>query len=247
MKLLDIPKIGTKRVRSIIASWEKHRNIKNLMIFLSDCGVSTSIAHKIYKAYGEESIYKLKENPYGIVDDVYGVGFKTADIIAQKLGQSKESYNRCRAGIFYILSELASEGHCYASFDDLIQKGKELLDIEEYIITMTFDHLSNINELICEDKEKIIYLPPFYHSEVGVAKRIYDICKTKAEFEQNTDINELINNAQEKNKIVYDNSQISAIKKAVTSKFSVITGGPGVGKTTITKAIIDIFRSMNKK
>ncbi len=100
MKLLDIPKIGSKRVNAIIESWQRHKNIKNLMIFLSDCGVSTSIAHKIYKIYGKESTQKLKENPYGIVDDVYGVGFKTADIIATKLGQSKESYNRCRAGIF---------------------------------------------------------------------------------------------------------------------------------------------------
>ena len=165
MKLLDIPKIGSKRVNAIIESWQRHKNIKNLMIFLSDSGVSTAIAHKIYKVYGEESTQKLKENPYGIVDDVYGVGFKTADIIATKLGQSKESYNRCRAGIFYILSEFASEGHCYASFDDLTQKGKELLDIEPHIIAMTFSHLRNINELICEDREKIIYLPPFYYSE----------------------------------------------------------------------------------
>ncbi len=87
MQLLDIPKIGVKRINAIKESWQGHKNIKDLMIFLSDCGISTSIAHKIYKVYGEESIAKLKENPYGIVDDVYGVGFKTADIIAEKLGQ----------------------------------------------------------------------------------------------------------------------------------------------------------------
>ena len=247
MKLLDIPKIGSKRVNAIIESWQRHKNIKNLMIFLSDCGVSTAIAHKIYKVYGEESTQKLKENPYGIVDDVYGVGFKTADIIATKLGQSKESYNRCRAGIFYILSEFASEGHCYASLDDLAQKGKELLDIEPHIIAMTFSHLRNINELICEDREKIIYLPPFYYSEEGISKRIYEISTTKSIIDDTINLEKTLETVQSKNNIIYDETQISAIKTAIFSKFSVITGGPGVGKTTITKAIIDIFKSIGKK
>lgn len=246
MKLLDVPNIGSKRVNAIISSWQKHKNIKDLMIFLSDCGVSTSIAHKIYKVYGEESTQKLRENPYGIVDDVYGIGFKTADIIAQKLGVSNESYNRCRAGIFHILSEFASEGHCYASFDDLVEKGKKLLDIEPHIIAMTFGHLKNTNELICEENEKIIYLPPFYHSEVGIARRIHEIANTKL-VEDNLDFENIIEKIQENNNVKYDNIQVSAIKTAVSSKFSVITGGPGVGKTTITKAIIEIFRSMNKK
>lgn len=247
MKLLDVPNIGSKRVNAIISSWQKHKNIKDLMIFLSDCGVSTSIAHKIYKAYGEESTKKLRENPYGIVDDVYGIGFKTADIIAQKLGISNESYNRCRAGIFHILSQLASEGHCYASFDDLTQKGKELLDIEPHIIAMTFGHLKNTDELICEENGEIIYLPPFYHSEVGIARRIHEIAITKIAKEDNFNFENVVEEIQEKNNIRYDDVQISAIKTAIYSKFSVITGGPGVGKTTITKAIIEIFKSMNKK
>ena len=149
------------------------------MIFLSSCGVSASVAHKIYKVYGEESIQKLKENPYGIVDNVYGVGFKTADMIAIKIGIYKESYNRRSAGIFYILSKFASEGNCYASLDDLTQRGSELLDIPQHIIVMTFSHLKNINELICEEKEKIIYLPPFYHSEVDIAKRVFEIANAE--------------------------------------------------------------------
>ena len=247
MKLLEIPKIGERRVQAIINSWQKHKNIKNLMIFLSDCGVSTSVAHKIYKVYGEESIQKLKENPYGIVDDIYGVGFKTADMIAIKMGLSKESYNRCRAGIFYILSEFASDGNCYASLDDLTQKGAELLNIPQHIIVMTFDYLNAQKELICEENNKIIYLPPFYHAEVGITKRIYEIANTENEISPYFDLESTIKSVQAKNKIIYDDTQISAIKTAILSKFSVITGGPGVGKTTITKAIIDIFKLMNKK
>ena len=246
IRLLEIPNIGIKRVHSIKESWRKHKNIKDLMIFLSECNVSTSIAHKIYKVYGEESVTKLKENPYGIVDDVYGVGFKTADLIAQKLGISNESYGRCRAGIFHILNQFASEGHCYASLNDLIQKGADLLDIPEHIIVMTFSYLRDIKELICENKDEIIYLPPFYHSEVGIAKRIYEISQASKSSES-INFEKILKNIQRRNNIKYDETQISAIKTAISSKFSVITGGPGVGKTTITKAIIDIFKSMDKK
>ena len=246
MKLLDIPNIGIKRVQAIKDSWQKHRNIKDLMIFLSGCGILTTVAHKIYKTYGEESIKKLKENPYSIVDDIYGLGFKTADMIAEKLGVSNESYARTRAGIFHILNEFSREGNCYVSIDELIQKGAELLDIPEHIVIMTFSHLKHINEIICENNDDIIYLPPFYHSEVGISKRIYEISTCKS-INDNIDLKNALNEIQKRNHITYDETQISAIKTAVSSKFSVITGGPGVGKTTITKAIIDIFKSMDKK
>lgn len=246
MNLLDIPKIGLKRVQAIKDSWEKHRNIKDLMIFLSGCGILATVAHKIYKVYGEESIIKLKENSYSIVDDIYGLGFKTADMIAEKLGLSKESYNRCRTGIFHILNEFSREGNCYASLDDLIKKGEELLDISEEIVVMTFDYLKDHKELICEDVNNIIYLPPFYHSEVGISKRIYEISTCKSAID-NIDLKTTLNEIQKRNQITYDETQISSIKTAVNSKFSVITGGPGVGKTTITKAIIDIFKSLNKR
>jgi len=246
MKLLDIPNIGIKRVHAIKDSWQKHKNIKDLMIFLSNCGVSTTVAHKIYKVYGEESIKKLKENPYSIVDDIYGLGFKTADMIAEKLGTSNESYARTRAGIFHILNEISRDGNCYASLDDLIKKGEELLDISEHILVMTFDYLKDQRELICEDGNNIVYLPPFYHSEVGIARRIYEI----SSFNSTTDdinLESALTEIQKRNQITYDETQISAIRAAIFSKFSVITGGPGVGKTTITKAIIDIFKSLNKR
>lgn len=216
------------------------------MVFLSGCGILATVAHKIYKVYGEESIKKLKENPYSIVDDIYGLGFKTADMIAEKLGVSNESYARTRAGIFHILNEFSREGNCYASLDDLIKKGEKLLDIPEEIVVMTFDYIKDQRELICEDGNNIIYLPPFYHSEVGISKRIYEISTCKSAID-NIDLKTTLNEIQKRNQITYDETQISAIKTAVSSKFSVITGGPGVGKTTITKAIIDIFKSLNKR
>ncbi len=246
MKLLDIPNIGVKRVHAIKDSWQKHKNIKNLMIFLSECGISTAVAHKIYKVYGEESIKKLKDNPYGIVDDVYGLGFKTADMIAQKLGLSKESYSRSRAGIFHVLNEISRDGDCFASLDNLTKKCAELLDIPEHIVVMTFDHLRHQNELICENGNNIIYLPPFYHCEVGISRRIHEI-STFGSVINSIDLEKALKKVQNENKIIYDSTQILAIKTAISSKFSVITGGPGVGKTTITKAIIEIFKSIGNK
>ncbi len=121
-----------------------------------------------------------------------------------------------------------------------------MLDIPERIIVMTFDYLKDQKGLICEDGNNIIYLPPFYHSEIGISKRIYDISTCKS-ITDNIDLKSALNEIQKRNQMTYDETQILAIKNAVNSKFSVITGRPGVGKTTITKAIIDIFKSLNKR
>lgn len=116
-RLLEVPKLGRKKAESIAKSYLEQRDIKNLMMFLSSAGISTSLGQKIFKAYGKESIEKIKENPYRLIDEVYGVGFKTADSIANKLGIDNESFTRCRAGIFYTLEYLAnSEGHCYVPY-----------------------------------------------------------------------------------------------------------------------------------
>ncbi len=244
-RLTEVPNIGQKRISQIISAWKEHKDIKNLMIFLQDQDVSTALGHKIYKTYGSGSIDKVRENPYRLADEVNGIGFKTSDQIAMKLGMDKESYNRCRAGIFHILNQFANnEGHCYLPVDELVKNASEILDIEDAKIVMTFNHLINIKELIKEDDDKI-YLPPFFFSELGVARRINKIisCKTN----EIKSIDSKIKKLQKNSDIKYDEAQISAIKLALESKFSVITGGPGTGKTTITKAIIDIFKSENKK
>ena len=191
-RLLEVPGIGKKRVDKIAKSWERQKEIKNVMLFLQDHGMSTAFAAKIYRQYGNESIPKVKENPFRLADDIWGIGFKTADNIAMKLGIGKEAFIRLRSGIMYTLSELADEGHVYAERDQLIRKASALLEAEDTSIIMTIDQMLKDEELICEKiivpqfapdeiipkdaakeiEKECIYLPPFYFAEVGVANKL---------------------------------------------------------------------------
>lgn len=200
-RLLEVPGIGKKRVDKIAESWERQKEIKNVMLFLQDHGVSTAFAAKIYRQYGNESIPKVKENPFRLADDIWGIGFKTADSIAMKLGIGKEAFIRLRSGIMYTLSELADEGHVYAERDQLIKKASELLEAEDVRIIMTMDQMLKDEELIREKimvpqfapdevipedaakeiEKECIYLPPFYFAEVGVASKLKKLAAEPAE------------------------------------------------------------------
>lgn len=252
-RLIEVPGIGGQRVAMIRAGWEKQKEIKNVMLFLQAHDVSTAHAAKIYKAYGNESIETVTENPYRLADDIWGIGFRTADIIASKLGVSTESYARCRSGLLYTLNRLADEGHCYALREQLLTKGEELLSVESYILSMTLDEMIRVKDVIIEkgvvplekDDSKLgdaIYLPPFYSAELGIAKRLAVLLKTERT-KSVTDVEEKIKSSEHTLKIQYDEIQLEAIQCAVNSKVMVLTGGPGTGKTTITSSIIRIFRS----
>ena len=238
--LIYVEGIGKKRVEMIKKAWQDQKEIKNIMIFLQSYGISTAFGSRIYKAYGNESISIVKENPYKLADDVYGIGFKTADALAAKLGIEKDAFKRCRAGLFYTLNQLAEEGHCYATEEQLITKGIEILEIEEPKIIMSISHLVQNKELIKELPE-IIYLPPFFYSENGTARRLNQIMngeKRKKPYKSE----EIIKALEEQDGIVYDEIQREAIKTAEKSKIMILTGGPGTGKTTTTHGIITLFQ-----
>ena len=234
-RLIEVPKIGRKRVSMIQKAWSEQREIKNIMLFLQDHGVSTAFGYRIYKTYGDKSIETVKENPYKLADDVWGIGFKTADKIAMKLGIEKESFNRCRAGLFYMLSHFADEGHCYIPFEELADKSAEILEIERPKVVMTLSYLINEKELIKEEPD-CVYLPPFYYSEAGVARRVTAISKA-GNHGADIDFEKVMPALEKHTGVTYDDIQILAIKTAISSRFCVITGGPGTGKTTTTKAI----------
>ena len=266
-RLQEVDGIGKKRIQMIRDSWERQKEIKNVMLFLQDHGVSTSFAAKIYRQYGNESLDKMKENPFQMADDIWGIGFKTADGIAQKLGFAKEAYVRLRSGIMYTLSNLADEGHVFAYQEQLIAKAAELLEAEESSIVMTLDQMIADKDLICETVDyktdqaemKAIYLPAFYYAEAGVAGKLKRLAQSPAtdrlwhalmDARQKTGNESLsidVGKIQEKVHMKYDEIQADAIRKAAVSKVMVLTGGPGTGKTTTTQGIIAAYRSFGLK
>ncbi|WP_334128781.1 ATP-dependent RecD-like DNA helicase [Alistipes finegoldii] len=233
-RLYEVPNIGRKRVAKIRESWEKQKDIKNVMLFLQGYGVSTAYAAKIYREYGKESIDKVKENPYRLADDIWGIGFKTADGIAAKMGYEKEDPRRCRSGILYTLGQLSDEGHVYAGEEQLVKTAGQLLEAGETAIRDTLAGMLQAEDLIL-DKDAI-YLPPFYHAECGTSRRLRDLAQStgRSLFDGLFDPSSLTAETG----IEYDEVQLAAIRQAVTSKVMVLTGGPGTGKTTTTQGII---------
>lgn len=238
-RLFEVAGIGKKRVEKIRESWEKQKDIKNVMLFLQQYGVSTAFAAKIYRQYAKESIDKVKENPYRLADDIWGIGFKTADGIAAKMGYEKNDLRRCRSGIQYTLNELADEGHVFAREQQLVEAAKKLLEADEEPIRQAMTEMIASEDLIRENEA--IYLPPFYFSEKGTAQHLLSLMNTKTRslFDGQVDIEAI----QKTSGIEYDDVQADAIRCAVNSKVMVLTGGPGTGKTTTTQGIIAAFKT----
>lgn len=237
-RLNEVGGLGKKRVEKICESWEKQKDIKEVMLFLQGHGVSTAYAAKIYRTYGKESISKVNNNPYCLADDIWGIGFKTADSIANKLGYLKDDPRRCRSGILYVLSQLSNDGHVFAMENQLLAKSKEMLEADEDILQYILQQMVLNKDVIVE--EDAIYLPPFYHAEKGSAEKLKEIMSHSAVNGKMLDFGPPTQNPD----IQYDEIQQQAITGAVESKVMVLTGGPGTGKTTTTKGIISAFKSM---
>ena len=239
-RLYEVPGIGKKRVEKIRESWEKQKDIKNVMLFLQGYGVSTAYAARIYRQYGKESIDKVKENPYRLADDIWGIGFKTADGIAGKMGYEKNDLRRCKSGIIYTLNQLANEGHVYSETEQLVKSALELLEADEESIRKALSDMSHTEDLKIEGDA--IYLSPFYFAEVGTASRLLALL-------HESDGNLFVSgfNAAELSDatgIVYDEVQLHAIEEALRSRVMVLTGGPGTGKTTTTQGIIAALKHL---
>lgn len=273
-RLSEVDGIGKKRIDLIAKSWEKQKDVKDIMVFLQGNGVSSAYAAKIYKAYGKESIDKVKENPYRLADDIWGIGFKTADSIAKSMGYAENDIRRCKSGIIYSLNQLANDGHVYATREQLIKDANERLGLAEIAansqttvpntsassliteeiplgmvaeptpqmrppVEQALEELISAEELKVEDE--CIYLPPFYYSEVGVAKKLLELRNTK---QDNLFAGQVNMEAIEKESgITYDDVQQAAIHMAAESKVMVLTGGPGTGKTTTTQGIISEWKT----
>lgn len=236
--LVEVEGIGQVRVERIKKSWQEQKEIKNIMLFLQGHEVSTSHATKIFKTYGSESITVVKENPYRLADDIWGIGFKTADTIACKLGIEKDRFIRLRSGILYTLNKLSESGHCYAEREQLIDTAVKLLEVEAPELEMTLDEMLRTEAVIRD--EEAIYLPPFYFSEIGCAKRLRNLMDAQRRIV--LDEGAVMRRVMEQTEIAYDEVQVEAIRMAISSKVMVLTGGPGTGKTTTTLGIISAYK-----
>ncbi|MCD7708635.1 MAG: ATP-dependent RecD-like DNA helicase [Clostridiales bacterium] len=244
--LIEVEGIGAKRVKQIKKSWQEQKEIKNIMLFLQSHDVSTAHAVRIYKTYGADSIKIVEENPYRLADDVWGIGFRTADTIAEKLGMEKDRYPRLRGGILYSLNQLANDGHCYALRDQLIDTAVRLLEVDEGELSITLDEMRHNSDVIVDDEA--IYLPPFFFAETGCARHLNRLISAEKDMRGfPDDLHSLINNAGNfSEKITYNDVQLMAIRQAISSKVMVLTGGPGTGKTTTTLGIISAYRKAQK-
>jgi exodeoxyribonuclease V alpha subunit len=218
------------------------------MIFLHGHGVSATYSAKIYKQYGNRSIEVVKENPYCLAQDVHGIGFVTADKIAQNIGIQPNSLIRVKAGLIYVLNELAEEGHVYYPEGDLIRKVKEILRVDQEIITQAIAELSRDKKIFLEEindgkTDRAVYLAPFYAGERGIAQ-LFTRLKESSSNIKPIHPEKALEWIQKKLNIELAQKQKEAIVMAANSKVLVITGGPGTGKTTIITAILRIFQQL---
>ena len=257
-RLSEVPGIGPLRLEKIKKSWVEQKEIKNIMVFLQSHDVSTSLASKIFKQYGNDSIAVVTENPYRLADEIWGIGFKTADTIAKKLGFGHEKFERLRSGLFYTLNKLSELGHCFAYRAELITAGTELLEVAPEKLNLALDDVLKSNDLIKEEfardielpqevldksglaSPEVIYLPVFYYSEVGTARRLQRLLNAGRSCFVNLD-------GLGSTSIPYDETQLKAIKAAIENKVLILTGGPGTGKTTTTLGIIEAYRQSGAK
>ena len=249
-KLVAVAGIGKKRIAMIKTAWEEQKEIREVMLFLQTHGVSSGYATKIFKQYGDQSIAVVQENPYRLATDIFGIGFITADGIAEKLGFDKQCQVRAEAGILYILHQLADEGHVYFPYEPLIQKCREMLEIDRDLITRAIgtnvlaarNVLEDLNDDTGEflENNKGVFLKKFHVSETGIAARLKRLL-TAPKAIRAIDAQKAVEWVQKRLAIDLAENQAEAIKCAAQNKILVITGGPGTGKTTIINAILKIF------
>jgi exodeoxyribonuclease V alpha subunit len=250
-RLLEIEGIGEKTLEKIKSSWEEQKEIRNIILFLQEHGVPPSYAIKIYRTYKEESLRVLKERPYDLSFDIKGIGFKTADKIALRLGFKEDSPERIEAALIYVLFSVSEKGHVFYPQDRLIEEISKLLKINEIdLIEDAIFSLKEKKKIHIEDIEEkniknAIYLRHFYRWELEIASRLKEMMVTSRLNEDNREeIESLINEFERKYNISLSNEQREAVMGACLNRVYIITGGPGTGKTTITRFIGNILKKI---
>ncbi|MFH1487851.1 MAG: ATP-dependent RecD-like DNA helicase, partial [Pseudomonadota bacterium] len=250
--LHKIEGVGEKRIEMIRKAWKEQREIRDVMVFLHQHDVSTGYATKIFKRYGLGAISQVTENPYSLATDIQGIGFATADKIAQKLGFDKEAPVRAVAGILYVLHQLVDEGHVYYPYEPLAGKCREILGVAQEVIEMAVGPLTDQGRIVIEEINpdpgtsrapyRAVYLKEFHVSEKGVETHMARLISHPKGIRKLSG-EDAVKWVQSKTGLDFAPKQIEAVKRAISEKVMVITGGPGTGKTTIINAVIKIFQA----
>ena len=255
-RLEEVEGIGKKRVQMIRNAWDSQKEIREVMVFLQGHGVSSTYAAKIYKQYGQASIKVVQENPYRLAADIFGIGFKTADKIAGNLGIDRNSEIRAESGILYVLHELADDGHVYYPYEPLIEACQKILEVDKEIIIKALAKLFEERKIVLEDlndlkdeftpNNKAVYLTGYHVAEQNIALNLKILLNSPSNLRQ-IDEDKALEWVQKRLDIQLTERQREGVKTAIKQKVMVLTGGPGTGKTTIIKAILEIYRRLTSK
>jgi exodeoxyribonuclease V alpha subunit len=251
-RLAEVEGIGPVRQQQLRAAWAGQRAIQNVMVFLQSHGVGTGHAVKIYKRYGDKAIAMVRENPYRLARDVFGIGFQTADHIARSLGIEASSPERCRAGVVHVLGALAEEGNVAAPQAELVAKTASLLEVDPALVEAALAPLRAENEIVVEPApdaadptRRAVYLRPLFVAEAGIAELAHRMRDTRAP-SMTIDVDKAVDWFEKSRAITLADEQRRAIRWAIEQKLLVITGGPGTGKTTLINGIIQILEKKGR-
>ncbi len=239
-RLEEVEGIGAVRRKRIKESWNEQRGVRDIMIFLQGHGIGTAQSSRIYRTYGGDAVARIRANPYQLCSDIWGIGFKKADGVAMSLGIAPQSEVRARAGLIYILQTLTEEGHCYCTEAELLLQAEALLDIPVETLTPALQYELTVKRLAKEDDR--IFLADIYKAEIDVATQLGLLMSTGHGFRPIV-ADKAVPWAEKRIKIELAQSQTDALITSLSEKVSVITGGPGVGKTTIIRALVEVFKA----
>ena len=243
-RLTEVAGLGRKRAEMILHAWEEQREIHNVMLFLQSHDVGTGYAVKIWKTYGQEAISAIQENPYRLPADIWGIGFLTADRIAQKLGVEPHSEQRIQAGIRHVLDSAADDGgHVYLPDPELVQACVDALDVSSDLVVLSLEALREAGEVIIEEGR--VYIPPLYYAEKGAAGRLHQLSSISRI--ETGDVGREIDGIERRAGITFAPLQKRALERSLSANLLVLTGGPGTGKTTTVQGLIWLMEARHKR
>jgi exodeoxyribonuclease V alpha subunit len=248
-RLSEVDGIGSVRARRIRAAWQEQEGLREALIALQALGISTHHAIKIYKQFGPAAVATVKQNPFRLATEIFGIGFKTADQIAARIGLPPDSPDRVVAGLLYVLGQGADKGHIYLPRPQLVEETSALLEVEPELVERCLENTAKEGGVVTEplDREQIaVFRPELHAAEVGTARRLRELLAHPASHPE-VDLDRALAWFEQRHELQLAPEQGEAIRRALTSKLLVITGGPGTGKTTLVRAVVQILTRKGRR